>query len=76
MAVSHRGGAGQASGLRRVPQRRDPEEAGRAAGGRGWKDFCLGSILISRSTICQYHSDEDCESNGSQFIHRQHEATD
>ena len=32
MAVPHRGRAGQAGGLQRLPQRRDPEEARRAAG--------------------------------------------
>lgn len=34
VAVSHRGGARQARGLQRLPRRRDPEETGRAAGGR------------------------------------------
>ena len=33
VAVAHRGGARQAAGLQRVSWRRDPQEAGRAAGG-------------------------------------------
>lgn len=48
MAVSHRGGAGQAGGLQRVPRRRDPEETGRAAGGPRRGDVCFLMKCSSR----------------------------
>lgn len=56
MAVSHRGGAGQAGCLQRVPQRRDPEEAGRAAGGQrlsqphfNQSNNCLPNIIVMKT---------------------------